>query len=400
MCLMEWWCLEMKRRELRWLVNGFGSDKLKKALTKVGAFILIYDYFYYMNLTYVLGAGASANALPLIRDMDKRIDVFVEHLISEDGLDVNQINELKKMVEEIKRHYTIDTYAKKIFLKNKGNDLELLRLKNFMGSYFIYEQLRKDKSDQIGKYLYDKASNNYDRKDIFSVYNSIIEPVDYRYDSFFAAVLKNDLNKGVYLPNNINFISWNYDSQLEISLMNFIDGSGMDEIQKKLNVFPNPRMSQLNENSSAVVKLNGTAGFYSDKKKYGDLFDFREHQLDRDSFDILRNINFEGRLKYKNSIYFAWNNDDDVSKARQYARDIISHTDILVVIGYSFPYFNRDVDRYIFKALEEKGRIIYIQATESTFESIKNRAIGASLVFRAAKPFIELDQFLIPNDFV
>ena len=114
--------------------------------------------------------------------------------------------------------------------------------------------------------------------------------------------------------------------------------------------------------------------------------------------DILREIIFQSKEKYKNSIYFAWNEDEVTKKAREYAKQIISETDILVVIGYSFPYFNRDVDRSIFKALEGRGRTVYIQTTDNTFESVKNRAAGITYVFKNAKPFTELDQFLIPNE--
>jgi len=350
-----------------------------------------------MKLTYVLGAGASANALPIVRDMDRRILIFINHLKKVNSFNTQESDHLKSIYESIQKHYTIDTYAKKLFLKGYSAEKELLSLYNFMGAYFIYEQLRKEKEDNISSYLFEKSFEYPDQSELRQLYDSILNPLDYRYDSFFAALLKHDIKRNIFLPEDINIISWNYDSQLEISFMNFVEGSGIDEILDKLNVYPNPMDRDLRGGSS-VVKINGTAGFYSDAKKYGDFFDFKSHTLDRESMQALKEIIFQSRSKYKNTIYFAWNDDAITIKARDYARKIISNTDILVVIGYSFPYFNRNVDRGIFQALEGKGRTIYIQTMADTFESIKTRAIGTSYMFKNAKPFTEIDQFLIPNE--
>jgi len=48
----------------------------------------------------------------------------------------------------------------------------------------------------------------------------------------------------------------------------------------------------------------------------------------------------------------------------------MENTDILIIIGYSFPFFNRVADRYILQPyLEAKGkiRIIYFQDSISFF---------------------------------
>lgn len=274
----------------------------------------------------------------------------------------------------------------------------LKQLYNLIGAYFIYEQLRKNFENAMTKYLFDRSTTYYDNNEPSKVYKSIIQGSDYRYDSFFAALLKNDDNGSVYLPKKINIISWNYDFQLEVSYLNFlVDSLGLDEVQKNLNIYPNPLNSELEERSS-IIKINGTAGFYDDKKKYGELFDFKKHSLDDESMKLLKKILFQ-KDNYKHLIYFAWNNDHITDKARTYARGIINNTDVLVVIGYSFPYFNRDTDRHIFESLgNTRGVKTYIQTTSNAFESIKKRAIGVNQSFRNAEAFTELDQFLIPNE--
>lgn len=349
------------------------------------------------KVTYLLGAGASANALPMAGDMDNRISVFIEHLKKECSLDSEQISQLKGIYKEISRHYTIDTYAKKLFLKGRQAKDELFKLYNFMGTYFIYEQLRKDPEEVVCSYLFDRSSNIPGRDTGFQTYKSIIESVDYRYDSFYAALLKSDEDGNVYLPPNINIISWNYDFQLEISFMNFLSQHGLDEIQNRLNIFPTPSEREL-KSSSSVIKINGTAGFYNKEKNYGELFDFRNHTLNRDSMDILKEILFQKRADYKHLIHFAWIGNEITEKARNHAREILTNTNVVIVIGYSFPYFNREVDKNIFSPLKNTGTITYIQTTADTFQSVKNRAIGACNVFMGAQPFTELDQFLIPNE--
>jgi hypothetical protein len=348
-----------------------------------------------MNLTYFLGAGASANALPIVRNMDIRIGAFIGHLINTGLLSKAEENKLQIIRKEIESHYTIDTYAKKLFLKGRHAEKELFFLYNFMGAYFIYEQLRKKRSEEFCKFLYDRENTTNSSGNIYS---SIIESTDYRYDSFYAALLKNDKYGNVYLPRNINIISWNYDFQLEISFMNFMINSGLDEVRSKLNIYPNPRGEELRDESS-IIKINGTAGFYTEGKKYGDLFDFRDHILDRGSMLALKSVLFQERKKYDHSIYFAWNDDSITLKARNYAKEIIANTDILVVIGYSFPYFNRDADRDIFSLMgNTKGVKIYIQTADDTLLSVSNRAKGVSRAFNYTEGFIELDQFLIPNE--
>ncbi len=344
-----------------------------------------------MNLTYLLGAGASANALPVVKNIMERMAAFIGHLTTSAGLSGPESRPLWKIYHEISNHYTIDTYAKKLFLKGASGQKELFKLYNFMGAYFIYEQLKKDPSNAISSYLYK------DEKDP-EINKSIIKTVDYRYDSFFAAVLKNGRNGMVCLPENINIVSWNYDFQIEISFMNFIDNFDLNKTQEHLNIYPTPQLNKLKEGSS-IVKVNGTAGFYEAGKTFGNLFDFSKHSFDEESIDVIKNILFQERESVKNSIYFAWNNDNVAKAAREAAKQIIKNTDILVVIGYSFPYFNRDTDRFMFSEAGQKGKKIYIQTTADTFESIKNRGRGVYGEFEKAIPFTELDQFLIPNEF-
>ena len=128
------------------------------------------------------------------------------------------------------------------------------------------------------------------------------------------------------------------------------------------------------------------------------MFDFKEHQINKETFKIFEEILLAKRTKSKNAIRFAWENADISKRAIKLAKDKISQSEIVVIIGYSFPYFNRNVDREIFSGfVPNPNRKVYIQSPASTIESTIKR-FAAVTSFVTPEPFTEVDQFLIPNE--
>lgn len=381
--------------------------------SKVESIIFIIQDYLTMKVTYYLGAGASANSLPLVSDIPGRLRYFSNHIhhlfnshyptVVLKSLSKGEIKDItlriNDLASEVQQHFTIDTYAKKLSFHNDRFEYDyLLRLTS---AYFIYEQLRKPRNI-INEYLHNaRQPGNYIDK--------ILTGVDYRYDSFFAALLKRE-NDELLLPDYVNLVSWNYDFQLEQAYMNFNKHSMLDHAQQQLNVYPSPVNSNFDRSRSGIVKLNGTAAFRSLKSTsdtFGELFDFKDHELDPTSIEMLLNsIKLTGRSDYQSTMGFAWTqNNPEIKNARSYAKDIIRDTDIVVVIGYSFPYFNRNVDKEIFSEFGTKTSdhhpTIYIQTEEKSYKSIENRIKGVlpdqKVPFKIV-PHLELDQFLIPNE--
>lgn len=64
---------------------------------------------------------------------------------------------------------------------------------------------------------------------------------------------------------------------------------------------------------------------------------------------------------------FAWEDETNdtkkifLEKRMPIAKAIAEKTDILVVIGYSFPFFNRKIDDEIFKAMKQRLFKIYLR---------------------------------------
>jgi hypothetical protein len=148
-----------------------------------------------------------------------------------------------------------------------------------------------------------------------------------------------------------------------------------------------------------MVKLNGTAGFKKDNS-YNTYFDYKNHKLDKESFRILREVLSANRQEYDNTLRFAWEENSSSTNAKNIARKLLGEADVIVIIGYSFPYFNREVDRFIFADVHtntEEGQKIYLQAPRSYINAIAQR-------FNAIDPFSdiisvsEVDQFFIPDE--
>jgi hypothetical protein len=359
------------------------------------------------NVTYLFGAGASYNALPLVTSFRNRFEVFCGHLLHyyKNKINDTELAEMKiqqnKILENIKIHYTVDTYAKKLFLKKPQlyTNQDYVLLTNYLSAYFIYEQLSIDINKPCNEYLKDKlipVVGDATKRETETVYG-ILKNLDYRYDSFFASILKHDEQGALIVPKNINFISWNYDFQIEKAFMNFNDCSLTYAIEA-LNVFATPQdIWERPFTDSHLIKLNGTAGFLQNKK-FGELFDFSEHTLDDSYFSLCKEIFLKRMNKAQNALRFSWEESKLRSLAIEMADKKINNSDIVVIIGYSFPYFNREVDRLIFNSARNgKNLKVYIQSPSDTVNSViaRFKAIAPSIT---PEPFTETDQFLIPNE--
>ena len=76
------------------------------------------------NIVYLLGAGASAQSMPLVSDFNARLSLFSYELFNaakdsyrkESRLDTD----IKKLIADEENHYSIDTLAKKYWLRLKS----------------------------------------------------------------------------------------------------------------------------------------------------------------------------------------------------------------------------------------------------------------------------------------
>lgn len=341
------------------------------------------------NVTYFLGAGASAGtmekpAIPILNKFNDALkDFFTKLVIDElnykdpnrdylksyDEINLRafeaQASMIKNrdstlgnqlfsdsfiylviyvgnLIKELDDHTTVDTLARKYYLQGVDGQFNLIILKAFLSIYFLHLQHNENRFDM-------------------------------RYDSFVSTLLERGENGNLVLPNNIKVISWNYDLQFEIALKNYMKDK-LSLIHHSFNIHPS--MSRYNMSSTldnfGMVKLNGTAGLFVDLdlRQIRDIDEIYPNEISsKELFNLFFDICRSGRFSIEPFYRYSWEDDnprfDDLlpnMKAflHEYAKDIMRRTNHLVVIGYSFPPFNRRLDIELFNELPMNA-VVYIQ---------------------------------------
>lgn len=334
------------------------------------------------KITYLFGAGASKNALPIVKEFPERIQNLIDFL-EKDNIEfdesetfddlgptvrntkndyyIEMIGSLKWMLKVIENHSSVDTFAKKLYIK--GLNSELNRLKIALSVFFMIEQTRC--------------------------------PPDIRYDGFFASLIEG-LN---LFPHNVNILSWNYDYQFEMAYSDYSGDNDLYSNRSDLRINTKYGDKDFTE-GFCIFKLNGTAGFYfkEEYKEYMNNYSikdsFSKYLLDK----ILKTyVAATYRYEIVPMLSFAWESERPLIGILDLAIENTKYTDILVVIGYSFPFFNREIDRRIIRNMENLKKV-YFQAPDA--ENLKERfqAIRDDLNDKSLITKYDKEQFLIPNE--
>lgn len=336
------------------------------------------------HITYLLGAGASAKAIPVVEKFKEEVQKCIDYLsipAKVDGTKYEILNEetrryfnsfhsrfevlqifeelladLKVLNKVCDEQVSFDTYAKQLFHLKKWEEVKRLKLAIEMTLTFIQLYSDSDKSMKL----------------------------DNRYTNFLAAILPHN-KPDLLLPENLKILSWNYDWQFELALNEYTKINSLYELQQMLNTFGKNRYNSL-EKGFALIKLNGTAGFTVDKSdEFYPLTTKFPARFEECFGDILVNhlnqkIYVENRRSNQfTGIYFAWEptNFSPFPEARdivEVATNSTKETQVLVIIGYSFPIFNRRVDSKILKSMTELKKV-YIQDPYAA-EQTKERFLG------------------------
>lgn len=116
---------------------------------------------------------------------------------------------------------------------------------------------------------------------------------------------------------------------------------------------------------------------------------------------IIRNYFRLINCKISPALSFAWENERMSGGKRMNITEItkrdVSDTDILVIIGYSFPFFNREIDREIIGGMDLKK--VYIQdinapAILDRFMTIRQDLPRENIILKQD----DMEQFFIPHE--
>lgn len=293
------------------------------------------------KVTYLFGAGASAKVLPIVNQIpdallefkksfiDKRSGDdtrFEGHTKNRREMEEDFLIAIESLIQNLPKHESIDTYAKKLRITGKGEDYK--RLKAIFSAFLIYKQLIND--------------------------------ADRRYDSFFASILGTDATDFI---GDINILTWNYDFQFEKAYSEFSNTTDLFSNQSMLDVnFKGLHTSSRNRQFS-ISKLNGTAGFMdpswrnfypiSNTVKLTDERIFFQEFIKTYAYYTLKGHSVTSTLN------FAWDYDSDEFYDK--IAEKVKGTEVLVIIGYSIPFFNRVIDRKMIYSMAPTINQIYIQ---------------------------------------
>lgn len=367
------------------------------------------------KVVYLMGAGASygkrekdsngkdiagkiLEGLPIVNEIPLRLQQIIE-LYSEpsykedDSVTISEIpinlknaqaalvDDLRWLYDNTKRHATIDTFAKKLFLTGKRDDYT--KLKRLLSIYFKTEQL--------------------------------INRPDSRYDTFLASVLQRNLQGKLRISKDISLLTWNYDSQFEIAYREYLttdinseniqfpEQLGIDIHSDAVN-YQKPATFQ-DDGERQIFKLNGSAAF-ANEFSMGHYYAFHDGKLDEKQLkQNLWTYNapyYIDTLERKKCLLnFAW----EYEKTPEYTKlleDVFWGTETLIIIGYTFPFFNREVDTFLLGSMLSGLKTIYIQDPNASNikESVLNIIRRANRVFNVRNIILKNDvnQFFLPPE--
>jgi hypothetical protein len=313
---------------------------------------------------------------------------------------VNVETTLKFIVDfynDLVSHSTFDTLFKKLF----HTDSQSYRIdiyKQILNLYFLWEHFESVTSTQEAKGLNEKSFKKEAK-------------IDKRYDALIAGLLKPEYQK-LELFCKVNFITWNYDLNLISSVKNFYFSDYpygdllkiVKEDDKVWNI----------QNEMKIINMNGY--FYS--SFLDPIINYHnakpaEYIKDRLlEVDALINGKDKGNA---GKITFAWEKKSMPSNSNvvDKAKEAIEASDIIVVIGYSFPLYNRLIDFEYFNGTTLGNKTLYIQdlnaiemveSLKSDFSIHVNTMFSTSTLYpipdekyTEIKPIVKCDSFFIPN---
>lgn len=371
------------------------------------------------KLIYLMGAGASygkrekdsngkdipgkiIEGLPTVDEMPIRLEkvkaIIERHAFNEDDFLIDEYShtsipcqdcqkkiteDFQWLIENTRKHATIDTFAKKLYMT--GQTVEYIRLKRLLCVFFKIEQL--------------------------------INPPDSRYDTFLASVLQPNSHGNLRISEDITILTWNYDSQFEIAYLEYLsDGKYKEDIgfpsQLGIDIhsivsdFIKPT-SYIDDGERQIFKLNGSATFDSEYSIFHYYLNYQGSLIDNLIRAILKTyalpFYYNGELK-RCMLNFAWDTEKEYeSKTNYKARidDAISGAASLIVIGYRFPFFNREMDSFLFSKMKSLEHI-YIQDPHAgeIKESVLNvlQRINSGLSADKIVLKTNVDQFFLPPE--
>lgn len=303
------------------------------------------------EITYLFGAGASYYSMPLVENFGNRFKVFTDFLRNTVPNAKNGfMAECEQFSQQVKNHLSFDTFFKKMFHLPENDDVQ--KFKVVLLIFFLYEGLLDISNNEV-------FNNTEANKDKYGVKRGNIDP---RYEALVAGLLYPSKDK-FSLITKVNFLTWNYDVNLITAIKNFKSSKVpfadfFKLYEESLNRFVFDEKLQL-------IHLNGRV-FHP---QYSKTEVSNEYSLMVELTALINEYyNKESKVwDFSKQISFSWETLDDTDlrfgKPVHIAEaiDAVRRSDIIVIIGYSFPLYNRLIDSAILNQSNLNGKTVFIQ---------------------------------------
>ncbi|TGN14003.1 hypothetical protein [Leptospira ilyithenensis] len=336
---------------------------------------------------YYLGAGASAKAIPVVNHLSNRMTAFKGYLSNTINLSdyiFSSESRIPLTPEEVKEKFlksidhvveksgknSIDNYARKLWEAKKTEEYD--QLKATLSCYLLLEQ--------------SKADEQYDI-------------IDHRYDHWLTKITNRE--QGIpYLKPRFKVISWNYDLQIEKALEELCQFELGSPHYEKWGVYPKMgryNNGSLTDNEISIVKVNGSTGSYLNAGEVNSLLKSTFREFDAKSVLNALEIYYKfshSQPSIKQLFFFAWEKVPMAQQGIEIAKTISKKAKELIVIGYSFPDYNKDMDVEILKEMTSLESI-YLQVRDDKIEHVRT---AMESIFPDIKITVDMkiEQFHVP----
>lgn len=301
-----------------------------------------------MKITYLLGAGASANALPLIKantDNEGLSRAILGYINSKKHK--NFYGEIDTSIENL----AAGRIGTKIFelLDSLASECLVFDTPDIFAKYLL-------ETGQIEKYKYLKS--------LISAFFFNQEVDKNKFDKRSLTFLTSILNESKF-PDEIKIISWNYDTQIEIA-SEMLDPKQLG--RTNFSSWPiNYLKGEANPNTPFILHINGVSGYIDS------LADDNYCKKATEDLDILGQKKTFLSFAWEEESKYHFQQDPFLGNRLDLAKKMINGTEILVVIGYSFPYFNRKFDKVIINTCRPSLTKVYYQDPGVDIENFKSK---------------------------
>gem|GEM_PF-4248235 len=330
-----------------------------------------------------MGAGASAQALPVLSEfaegvqnlnntiqvwgsteqgrMFRRQSMIKWGLPDKTGHELygRALNALKQLHQACLEHNTVDTHCRMLRLTGCSSR----QIKNALTLFFQLSAVRAPASVFAG---IEQQQDKY-------------RTLDLRYDAFFASVIAEKFDE---LPGQINMLSWNYDDQFERAYSRYLNAAGDQRVhpEERLGVYSkfssDSQVWQFDPEKFFIYKINGTATFRKpDGGPWTNASGWQLQTIDDvlSAFYLAEDTTKAQEESVRSHVSFSWDVEDQHPGIWAKVLDALKETETLVVVGYSFPFFNRGIDSELLHAMPKLAQVVIQDRDEAAAKIIAER---------------------------